>query len=250
MFIFPFNKIGKLMERLIFVFYTNVKFMTASSSTKNTLQRFGIKENNITLVISGLLDKPVTKLPRKEEIPTFLFVSRVVKMKGIEDVVRAYFYILKEVKDANLWIIGDGERKYMDSLKKLMESYSINRKVKFFGRIPNKKKLELMKKAHLLLHASVKEGWGLVVIECASQGTPAVVYNVAGLRDSVLNNKTGVVIAKNNPEEMAKQAVLLLNDKKRYRRFQKNGINWAKSLSWEETTRQSMNLIKRLAKNG
>ena len=58
------------------------------------------------------------------------------------------------------------------------------------------------------------------------------------------------MIAKNNPEEMAKQAVLLLNDKKRYRRFQKNGINWAKSLSWEETTRQSMNLIKRLAKNG
>ncbi|HYM65041.1 MAG TPA: glycosyltransferase family 4 protein [Candidatus Sulfotelmatobacter sp.] len=249
MYPFPFNKIGKILERLIFVFYKNVKFMTASNSTKAVLKKFGIKEKNITVIISGLSDKPINKLPIKEKLPTFIFVSRVVKMKGIEEVVKAYFHILRSVKDANLWIVGNGEKKYVNSLKKMMESYSISTKVKFFGHVSNDKKLELMRKSQLLLHASVKEGWGLVVIEAASQGTPSVVYNVAGLKDSVVNDKTGIVISKNIPSELGERAMELLENKKKYYIFQKNGIQRAKSLKWEKSVSQSLVLIEKTANN-
>jgi len=108
------------------------------------------------------------------------------------------------------------------------------------------KKFELFKKAHILLHASVKEGWGLVVIEAASQVTPSVVYDVAGLRDSVKNGKTGVVLSENSCKEMAKEAVALFKDNKKYQAFQKNGLAWAKSLTWDKATRQSLNLINSL----
>lgn len=249
MYPFPLNKIGKFLERLIFVFYTNIKFMTASNSTKEVLEKLGIKKKNITVIISGLSDKPVNKLPKKEEFPTFIFVSRVVKMKGIEEVVRAYFYILRKTKNANLWIVGDGGEKYVSSLEKMMESYSITTKVKFFGHVSNSKKLELMQRAHLLLHASVKEGWGLVVIEAASQGTPAVVYNVAGLKDSVINGKTGIVISKNTPSEMGRKAIELLNDSKKYKTFQKNGIERAKKLEWKKSIKESVSLIEEIIKN-
>jgi len=145
-------------------------------------------------------------------------------MKGIEEVIRAFFYILRELKDAQLWIVGDGDRRYVDELKEMMKTYSINPKVKFFGRVNEDKKFELLKKAHLLLHASVKEGWGLVVIEAASQATPSIVYNVAGLRDSVKNGKTGIVLEDNSAKEMAKESVMLINDKKRYQAFQKKRV--------------------------
>lgn len=250
MFPFPINKIGKYIELLIFVFYKNVKFMTASNSTKKILEGFGIKSKNINVIISGLADKPVKKLPVKEKIPTFIFVSRVVKMKGIEEVIRAFFYILLEVKNANLWIVGDGDKNYVKFLEKRMNSYSISTKVKFFGHVSNVKKLELMRKSHILLHASVKEGWGLVIVEAASQGTPAVVYNVAGLRDSVINDKTGTVIRKNTSKQMAEEALLLLNNKKKYDFYQKNGINRAKELTWDKAVSQSTQLIESVAKNG
>jgi glycosyltransferase involved in cell wall biosynthesis len=212
------------------------------------LEKAGIKKSNIAVIISGLMDKPITKMPIKEKIPTFIFVSRVVKMKGIEEVTRSFFYILKEIKNANLWIIGDGDKAYVDSLKKMMKSYSIFAKVKLFGHVNNAKKLELMQRAHLLLHASVKEGWGLVVIEAASQGTPSVVYNVGGLRDSVINGKTGVVIRKNKPEEMAREAVDLLNDSKRYSFYQKDGLKRARSLEWKIAVDQSSKLIESFKK--
>ena len=171
-------------------------------------------------------------------------------MKGIEEVIKAFFHILKEIKDGQLWIVGEGDPKYLEYLKKTMHLYTVSTKVKFFGKVSEEKKLELMKRAHLLLHASVKEGWGLVVIEAASLGTPSVVYNVAGLRDSVKNEKTGVVLKDNSPLEMAREVISLYKDKRRYLDFKKNSLLWAKSLTREKATRQSQILIEKVARVG
>jgi glycosyltransferase involved in cell wall biosynthesis len=245
MFPFPVNKIGKFIEPLYFKLYKNVKFWTDAESTIEDLVSKGIKRKNCVAINCPVNNKPITSLPNKEKVPTFVFVSRVVKMKGIEEVIRSFFYILRDLKDARLWIVGDGEKRYVKELKETMHSFSISTKVKFFGRVDDKKKLELMRKAHLLLHASIKEGWGLVVIEAASQGTPSIVYNVGGLKDSVKDNITGIVLKDNNAKEMASEATELIRNVKRYQTFQKNSLAWAKSLTWEKATAESMNLLKK-----
>ncbi len=244
MFPFPVNKIGKLLEPFYFMLYRNIKFWTDADSTIDDLEKHGIKRKNCIAINCPINNKTLDKLPTKEKSSTFIFVSRVVKMKGIEEVVRAFFLILRELKNANLWIVGDGDEAYVNELKQTMKKYSISPKVKFFGRVTDIKKLELMRKAHLLLHASVKEGWGLVVIEAASQGTPSVVYNVAGLRDSVKNGKTGIVLSDNSAKEMAKQSIILIKEKKKYENFQKNGLAWAKSLTWEKATQKSLAFLE------
>lgn len=251
MFPFPLNKIGKFIEPLYFKLYKNIKFWTDADSTIDDLVKMGIKRKNCVAINCPVSNKPLNTLPKKENNPTFIFVSRVVKMKGIEEVIRAFFYILRELKDANLWIVGDGDKRYVEELKETMRDYSISTKVKFYGHISEGEKLELMKKAHLLLHASVKEGWGLVVIEAASQATPAIVYNVSGLRDSVKDDRTGIILNENTAKEMAKQAVTLIKDKRRYNRLQKNALSWASSLNWENATEQSKVLLeKALRSNG
>ncbi|MEK7502696.1 MAG: glycosyltransferase family 4 protein [Patescibacteria group bacterium] len=249
MFPFPVNRIGKFIEPLYFKLYKNIQFWTDADSTIDDLVKMGIKKKNCIAINCPINNKVLNKLPEKEKNPTFIFVSRVVKMKGIDEVVRAFSYILEDLKDAKLWIVGDGDKKYVNELKETMKSYSISTKVKFFGKVDDNKKLELMQKAHLLLHASVKEGWGLVVIEAASQGTPSVVYNVSGLKDSVINGETGIVIAKNTPSEMGERAIELLNSKEKYVRFQKNGLEWAKSLTWEKATKQSEALLNEVLRS-
>lgn len=246
MFPFPINKVGKTLEPLFYFLYRWTKFMTVSPSTKHELVNLGIPEKNIDVILNGLSIKPVDGFPTKESKPTFLFVSRVVKMKGVEEVIKAFFHILKTLKDGQLWIVGDGDPKYLEYLRKTMDTYTVNNKVKLFGKVSEDKKLELMSRAHLLLHASRKEGWGLVVIEAASRGTPAVVYNVGGLRDSVINGKTGIVLSQNTPLEMAAQAIRVIMNEDKYRRFQKNSIEWSRSLTWEKATEQSLQLINDL----
>ncbi len=248
MFPFPVNKIGKIIEPLYFKLYGNTKFWTDAESTVDDLVKKGIKRKNCLAINCPVLNELLKTLPQKETAPTFIFVSRVVKMKGIEEVIRAFFYILRDLKDAQLWIVGDGEQKYVEELKETMRSFSISPKVKFFGKVNERKKLKFMKKAHILLHASIKEGWGLVVVEAASQGTPAIVYNVSGLRDSVKNSKTGIVLRENTAKEMAREAINLIKDKKRYAAYQKNALAWAKSLTWGKATKQSLDLINNVAK--
>jgi glycosyltransferase involved in cell wall biosynthesis len=144
------------------------------------------------------------------------------------------------------WIVGKGEEKYLKELYKMKVEYNLAEHIIFWGSVNEKEKLLLMGRSHLLLHASVKEGWGLVVVEAASQGTPAIVYDVAGLRDSVRDGVTGIVIKENSPMEMAQEAIRLFKSKREYKRYQTNCLGWVKSLSWEKATRQSLQFIKKI----
>ncbi len=249
MYPFPINVIGKFLETFYLPLYKNIPLWTDAPSTIEELLRFGFAKNNCHAIYCPAENSVIKQLPKKEKYNTYIFVSRVVKMKGIEEVIKSFAFISREDSDAVLWIVGKGGKDYVDLLKTMVVEYGIAKRVVFWGGVSEKEKLSLMAKAHVLLHASVKEGWGLVVIEAASQATPSVVYNVPGLRDSVKNNKTGIVLSVNSPQEMARQAILLVEDKKRYAVLQKNGLAWAKSLTWELSTKESLQLLERV-KNG
>ncbi|MDE2589078.1 MAG: glycosyltransferase family 4 protein, partial [Patescibacteria group bacterium] len=244
MYPFPINYIGKLLEVFYFRLYQRVTFWTDAPSTIDELVSKGIPWGNCTAIPCPITNSVVSKIPEKEEDPTFIFVSRLVKMKGIERVLEAFKYIVEKEPKAKLWIVGPGDPSYVSVLHDRVRL--LGPSVKFWGRVSQVKKLELMGKAHVLLHASVKEGWGLVVLEAGSQGTPAVVYNVAGLRDVVKDGKTGVVLVRNTPEDLAQEALKLLYDKKQYALYQKNGLEWVKGLTWEKTTLESESLLKSL----
>ena len=247
MYPFPINVIGKFLETFYLPIYKKIPFWTNSPSTVEDLEKSGIPSKNCTVIICGNSSTVLNNLPKKEEEITYIFVSRVVRMKGIEEILKAFGFIHKENPRAQLWIVGNGDKKYVQKLKKMTKDYSIEKNVIFWGNTSDKQKFFLMKRAHVLLHASVKEGWGLVVIEAASQGTPSVVYNVSGLKNSVKDGKTGVVLRINTPQEMARQALLLVRDTKRYSSMQENCLIWARSLTWENATKKSLDLIEKIA---
>ncbi|MBI5045160.1 MAG: glycosyltransferase family 4 protein [Candidatus Levybacteria bacterium] len=242
MYPFPINKVGRFVESFYFKLYKNISFWTVSESTEKDLRKLGIKK--ISLIHNGI-SFPIQKVD-KEKYPTFIFVSRLVKMKGVEDVLEAFSNILSKIGKSKLWVVGVGEADYMASLQKKVMQLGIKDNVEFFGRVTEDRKYELLGRSHLILHASVKEGWGLVVIEAASQKTPAVVYNVPGLKDSVKNNITGIIAAKNTPESLANAVIELLNDKKKYSILQKNAYNFARSLTWSDATTKSISLLESL----
>lgn len=246
MFFFPLNKIGKFLEPWLLRVYDfrKIPFWTDAPSTVAELKHLGILKSRAIAIPCPITNTIPQKWEEKEKNPTFLFVSRVVPMKGIESVIRAFSLIKEKESQAQLQIVGSGDESYVDSLKKMIERLNLSSSVLFCGKVSEEKKLQLMGKAHILLHASVKEGWGLVVLEAASQGTPSVVYNVAGLRDVVKDGSTGVVIKRNDSVELATEALALYKDKRRYNKYQEQGKKWVMSLDWKKVTQESLNLLK------
>lgn len=264
MFTFPKKNIGKLLEKWYFRIYRNCYIWTDAPSTVEELVGRGIPRKQCFAIPCPIIhdetlaneygtknNKQKTKnqeLRTKNKVPTYIFVSRVVRMKGVEEVIKAFSFICLDDPHARLWIVGGGEDDYIEKLKIMVMEYGIEKNVEWLGVVSEQKKYELMACAHLILHASVKEGWGLVVLEAASVGTPAVVYNVSGLKDVVKHGKTGIVIASNSPHDMAREAIMLTHDTKRYASYQKNGIEWSKSLKWNDVIKQSLSVLQ-MSKN-
>lgn len=248
MFPWPMSIIGRNTERIALMLYRRQHFWTDAASVANELSELGIPQKAITVIPCPIPENIKTLSIPKQRVFTCIFVSRLVPMKGIEDVIRAFAKIHLQDQSAQLWVIGKGESDYTARVTQLVYLLKLEKRVHFFGEVSEEKKYNLLRRAHMLLHASVKEGWGLVVLEAAVQGTPSVVYNTTGLRDVVKHNKTGIVVDTNNPDTLAKEAIALYINKKRYATFQQAGIRWVRSLRWDAASMQSLALLDRVAK--
>lgn len=243
--LFPINVIGYLIEPLFFTLYRNIKFMTVSKSTRDDLIKFGISKKDISVVHNGV--KTISFTSNKEKIATLICLNRLSSDKGSQDAIYALYEVLKNEKKIQLWMVGKAEEKsYKDKLKQIVKDLNLESKIKFLGFVSEEKKFELLSKAWLLIHPSVKEGWGLNVIEAASCKTPAIAYKTSGLDDAILDGKTGLLVKERNPKELGKAIYLLLRNRQLYTTLSNNALKWSKKFSWENSTRESLRVIENI----
>lgn len=235
---------GSLLEPLIFrFFYRRMPFMTVSESTKKDLMSWGIPAENVRVIHNGIT-VPHIKIPAKENKKTLIYLGSLSKDKGTEDALKVFSLLKKE--DFQFWVVGKSDPRYLKFLKKMSQKLGIGKRVKFFGFVPEVRKYELLAKAHLLINPSIREGWGLVVIEAARMGTPTIAYNVAGLKDSVVDGKTGILCQYNSVSNLADEILKLLEDEERLKVMSKQAILWSKKFGWNKSVEESLILINNL----
>lgn len=240
-----FGTLGRLMEEFYLRrVYKNIPYLTISESTKSELLKEGVLERNITILPMGLTIPKMIKKTIKEKDPTLIFVGRLSKSKGVEDAISALAKVSETYKKAKLWIVGSGDKSYIEFLRKMVKKCKMESKVTFFGFVSQEKKFELMGRSHILVAPSIKEGWGLTVPEAGFVGTPAVGYNVEGLRDVIIDGKTGVLTLKNNSKEMAKEVIKILEDKFQYEIYAKAAKRLSLSYNWESTAKVALGVLK------
>jgi glycosyltransferase involved in cell wall biosynthesis len=135
-------------------------------------------------------------------------------------------------------IAGDGSGSYGEKVLEAIDASKYSKDIEYLGRISSSQKSKLLQQSHLITVTSIKEGWGLIVTEAASQGTPAVVYDVDGLRDSVKQGLTGAICHKNTPTDLARNIVAVLSDDSRYKVLQHNAWQWSKDINFETSYQQ------------
>ncbi len=211
------------------------RVITVSNSTKQDLMKYGFKKDDISIISEGVHIDPVEDLAKikKYEKPTMLSLGAVRKMKRTIHQLKAFEIAKKEIPDLQFKIAGLINDKYGEKFLKLIEKSPYKKDIEFMGRVSDEKKEELMQRSHLITVTSLKEGWGLIVTEANSQGTPAVVYDVDGLRDAVRHNKTGLV-CQPTPANLAQGIVQLLQDKEKYDRLRTNAWKWSKEITFEK----------------
>jgi glycosyltransferase involved in cell wall biosynthesis len=226
---FPINLIGyHFLENYWLKKYKKIPTITVSDSTRSDLLQLGFQ--NISIIPEGISNIPLEKVPVKEDIPTLIFVGRLEKTKLPDIAVKSFLEIKNTIKDAQLWVVGDGT---MNKELKNMTSHIDS--VKFWGKVSNEKKIKLMGRAHLLIMPAIREGWGLVITEANSMGTPAIGYNVHGVRDSIKDNLTGILLRENNVETLSQEIQRILSDKVKLSALSENALLDSRQYSWDKT---------------
>jgi glycosyltransferase involved in cell wall biosynthesis len=231
---FPINAIGYLIEPLYLIGYRDTPVLTISKSTEKDLRDLGFRAA-ISIVPIGIEPVPSPRIA-KAEIPTFIYVGRLAPSKRIGHMLTALAQFRDTTGAGRLWVIGGGSERYHKSLVKLARRLHVEGSVQFWGRASSQVKHRLMAEAHALLMTSVREGWGLVVTEANACGTPAIVYDVPGLRDSVRNEVTGLVVSP-QPRDLCNAMLRLTADPQLAGRLAIEARRWSLTFSFEEAAR-------------
>ena len=240
MYRFPIGRIGYTLEPYFFKPYKNTRFITVSNATKRDLMAVGIKPELINIIPEAVTVTPLDHVPAKNIDPTLIFVGRVAKMKGVHNLITAYLLAKKDIPNLKLSIVGGG-----DVYKNELETqYKNEPGITFHGFVSEAEKKKLYTEAHLLVSASVKEGYGLVVIEAAAHGTPAVVYNVDGFNEAVVSEKTGI-LTDTNPQALSTGILRALQDSDHYATLQTNALAHSRNFNFDHTTGEFEQLLNR-----
>lgn len=227
------GKVGRALEPYYLAPYRTVPVITVSNSSKQSLRDIGFSGR--IHVISECVDECAdAHRPVKTEPRDVLYLGRVTPSKRVEDCIVAACHLRDEGWNGRLFIAGsEPNSQYLKSLKELASRHSAP--VVFLGRVSDLERSNIMRSASALWMTSVREGWGLVVTEAARHWTPAVVYRVPGLVDSVCDGETGFV-TETSPAALARATAVLFSDK--FDAVSERARTVASELTWDRSARE------------
>lgn len=242
----PFAAVGYIAERLYLQAYRTKQVITISESSAQSLREYALSGliSIIPMATDFLPEPEPSPVEDKEGLPTLICLGRVVSSKRVDHAIRALRYLDELGLRAQLWVVGMASPKYCARLQRLAMRHGVAERVVFWGWVNDHQKRWLLRRAHILVACSVREGWGLMVTEANAVGTPAVVYNVPGLRDSTQAGITGMICESNSPADLATRIAQLLRDRDDYERLRRNAWRASLSLDWDKTTRAFLKALK------
>jgi N-acetyl-alpha-D-glucosaminyl L-malate synthase BshA len=179
-------------------------------------------ENNKELVKK---DEPCHRnLMANEDEKIITHISNFRKVKRIDDVVKIFYEIQKEVP-SKLMMVGEGPEK--EAAENLCAQLKIQDKVIFFGNSNEIDKILCF--SDLFLLPSETESFGLAALEAMSCGVPVISSNSGGLPEVNQNGVTGYLSNVGDVENMSKNAISILNNENSLAQFKLNAITVAKS---------------------
>lgn len=201
----PLAAVGRaLEERAMPWVYRRSVFLCVSPSTAFSLGELGVPAERLRILPMGV-DIPDALEDRGSSTPLFVAMGRLVPHKRLDLLLRLWEQVRDRV-GGRLVIVGDGpERERIQRLA--------GEGVEVRGRVSEDEKRELLQRAWLLLHSALHEGWGIVVTEAAGAGTPALAFDVPGVRDAICPNETGVLAG--SEEQFIHEWIALAEDHQR-----------------------------------
>jgi len=233
----PLAALGYLAERSIPLVYRGATMAAVSESTREDMVKLGMSD--VAITGEGIEPPGAPARHNREQHPTVIYLGRVKKYKRIGLLIEACQLVREKHPELALWIVGTG-----DALAALREGAKGKDWVSFYGFADEPTKAELLSRAWLFATPTSKEGFGLTVVEANAYGLPAVGIDVAGIRDSISDGYSGLLVDEDTPSALASAIERLVSDDKLREKLSENAVEWAQRFSWDGVSDAISQLIE------
>jgi glycosyltransferase involved in cell wall biosynthesis len=171
--------------------YRKCRYVTISQASRADLATLGIDADRIVVINCGTppaVGEPISRDPN----PHLVVLSRLVPHKRVEIALQTLALLAPEMPTLTLTVAGQGW--WEENLREAVEELGIADRVHFAGHVSEETKHELFSRAWVALTPSLKEGWGLTIVEAGARGTPTVAMaGAGGVEEAILDGETGLL---------------------------------------------------------
>lgn len=173
-----------------------------------------------------------------------LVVSRLVRKKGVDVVLKAYALLRHAIEPPKLLIIGDGPER--SRLEAMAATFGLQDSVHFLGEIASAQIGSYLAGCSMLILASRQEPFGNVVLEGMAAGRPVIATRVGGVPELLQHGQNGLLVAKDDPEALANSILRLLTDRELAERLGREGASRSRNYSFSQQAQQLVSLCNRV----
>lgn len=225
-----------LFYKVLNFFYNQLDMLIGPSHYAiNVLRKHGLKvrykiiSNGIDLAIfspNGHYEDFLSKFNLNDESLKILFVGRLMKEKGLEVLINAYYLVNKKIPNTKLILVGKGY--LQNELKKLAVELGLDGKIIFTGFISEEMLKQAYRASDIFVLPSRAETQSLVLLEASAMGLPLVGTRITAIPEMVIDGWNGYTFEPENYEDLARKIIKILSNDRLIERFSKNSLELAK----------------------
>jgi glycosyltransferase involved in cell wall biosynthesis len=191
-----------LLERTLLPMYAPYPIVAVSRSSAVEVRRRTHRPNEVQVIHNGIeIGETQHEIPHVVDDgtePFFLYLGRLQRYKRVDLPIRALARLVEERVPARLVIAGRGAEEHR--LRALATTLGVADRVSFLGFVTEDEKAELLGRARANVITSVKEGWGMSILDAGLRGTTTIASDSPGLRDAIRPDVTGVLVPHGDVE--------------------------------------------------
>lgn len=235
------------------------RIITVSDLMKDEIIRnYGIEKNRISVIRNGYneqMKETKTSDPSSSDMirnkydinneKIVLYVGRLSAQKGIEYLIRAAGYVLKDHPETKFLIAGFG---YLENnLKKYAKVAGVEESIIFAGRFSENEKFALYSAGDVFVSPSLIEPFGITVTEAMSMRIPVISTRKTGGVESMKDGREFVSVREKDPMAIASSINKILSDRSFAEKIAKNGYDYCKNnFSWEKCAKETKKIYEKI----
>lgn len=219
--------------------------IAVSTGIKDRLVKSGIVPDKISVLMNGCDVNLFKPEPKSNDNPTVCFIGSLVPWQGLEYLIRAMKQVVEQVPKTRLLIIGDGAQR--KELERLVNSLNLTDSVSFIGKVTHEKVPDYVNSSDMcvLFRTGFDEGFSpLKLFEYLACNKPVLASRSKGF-EFIEQSNFGILASPTATEEVADKIVYMLKNKEC---FSKGREFVLKNHSWDQVSRETFEIIERLAK--